>query len=64
MRKRAESRLLALTILALLLFSPPLLLLFDRPLSLGFSALPVAIYLIWALVILISALILEGRHED
>lgn len=64
MRKAEQSRLLALTLLALLLFSPPLLLLFDREGAWGFSTLPLIIYLCWAILILLTALILERPHEE
>lgn len=64
MKKSEQSRLLALTCLALLLFSPPLLLLFDREGSWGFSTLPLIIYLCWAVLILLAALVLERPHEE
>lgn len=64
MKAPLQSRLVALSLLALALFSPPLLLLFDRPAAWGFSNLPVIIYLIWALVILLAALTLERPDAD
>ncbi len=64
MKRNEQNRLLALTLLALLLFSPPLLLLFDSEGSWGFSTLPLIIYLIWAVLILLAALILERPHEE
>lgn len=64
MRSPEQSRLLALTILGLLLFSPPLLLLFDQPGIADFSTLSGIIFLIWALLILGAALILERHHEE
>jgi hypothetical protein len=39
-------------------------LLFDREGSWGFSTLPLIIYLIWAVLILLAALILERPHEE
>lgn len=64
MKAPLQSRLVALTLLALALFSPPLLLLFDRPAGWGFSSLPLIIYLIWALLIVLAALTLEGKDAD
>ena len=63
MKPSRTSLLAALGILALLLFSPPLLLLYDREGPSGFSTLPLVIYPIWGLVILLAALVLEGRDE-
>jgi len=64
MKAPEQSRLLALSLLGLLLFSPPLLLLFDRPGIEGFSTLSGFIFLIWALLILAAALILEHSDEE
>ncbi|KEA62699.1 hypothetical protein ADIMK_3171 [Marinobacterium lacunae] len=64
MKTPEQSRLLALSLLGLLLFSPPLLLLFDRPGSHGFSLLAAIIFVIWALLILAAALILERSNEE
>lgn len=64
MKPVMTSRLVALSLLALALFSPPLLLLFDRPAAWGFSTLPAVIYMIWAGVILLAALILERPDAD
>ncbi|MBR9830149.1 MAG: hypothetical protein GYB41_16180 [Oceanospirillales bacterium] len=64
MKQALTSRLVALSILALVLFTPPLLLLFDRPTAWGFSTLPLVIYLLWAVLILLAALILERPDAD
>lgn len=64
MKSPLQSRLVALTLLGLALFSPPLLLLFDRPGAWGFSTLPVIIYLVWALLILLAAMTLERTDAD
>ncbi len=64
MKRALTGRLVALTLLALALFSPPLLLLFDQPAAFGFSTLPVVIYLLWAGLILLAALILEHSDAD
>lgn len=51
---------MALFALALLLFNLPLLALWDRPLSVfGLPLLPTALFLIWALLIVLLALIVE-----
>ncbi|MBE0506087.1 MAG: hypothetical protein IBX50_05115 [Marinospirillum sp.] len=59
-----QARLIGLTLLALLLFLPPLLLLFDRPGTLGFSILPLYIFIAWLVVIGLAAWILERDHEN
>lgn len=64
MKSLLQSRLLALTLLGLLLFSPPLLLLFDHPGPWGLSLLPLFIFLFWGLLILLAALILECSDEE
>ncbi len=64
MRSKLQSRLVALTLLGLALFSPPLLLLFDRPGAWSISTLPVIIYLVWALLILLAAVTLERPDAD
>lgn len=64
MRSRMQSRLFALTLLALALFSPPLLLLFDQPGPWGFSVLAPVIFAIWGVLILLAALILERGDEE
>lgn len=64
MKSPLQSRLTALTLLALLLFSPPLLLLFDQTGRWGFSLLPLLIFLLWGVLIVLAALILEGGDEE
>lgn len=64
MKSPLQSRLTALTLLGLLLFSPPLLLLFDQPGRWGFSLLSLWIFLLWGLLIVLAALILEGGDEE
>lgn len=59
-----QARLIGLTLLALLLFLPPLLLLFDRPSPLGFSLLPLYIFIAWLAVIGLAAWLLERDHEN
>lgn len=61
---RRTARLLALTILALLLFSPPLLGLFDQPAANGLSWLPLYLFLAWAGVILLAAWLLEPGNKE
>ncbi len=58
-----EPRLIAVTLLAALLFTPPLLGLFDQPGNSGLSWLPLYLFGAWGFVILLAALILE-RHDD
>lgn len=58
------ARLIALTLLAAVLFTPPLLGLFDRPNSHGVSRLPLYLFSAWALVILLAALLLEHPDEE
>ena len=59
----ASARLLGLTLLACLLFMPPLLLIFDRPSATGLSWLPVYVFVVWLLVIGLAAWLME-RHPD
>ncbi|SFX11375.1 hypothetical protein [Marinospirillum alkaliphilum] len=58
------SRLIGLTLLALLLFLPPILLLFDRPGHSGLSILPFYIFIAWLGIIALAAWILERDHEN
>ncbi|SHF15718.1 hypothetical protein SAMN02745148_01950 [Modicisalibacter ilicicola DSM 19980] len=64
MTPRRHARLLALAGLALLLFSPPLLLLFDRPAVYGLSWLPLYLFLAWAGVIGVAAWLLERPDSE
>ncbi|WP_158045762.1 hypothetical protein [Skermanella pratensis] len=58
-------RLVALFLLALVLFNPPLLKAFGAPGSFfGWPALLVYIFGTWALVIVLLGLAMERRHRD
>lgn len=59
-----RSRLVALIVLAALLFSPPLVLVFDLPSAAGPSWLPLYLFLAWALVIGLAAWLMEHRQEE
>jgi len=61
---RRQARLVALVVLAALLFSPPLVLVFDQPSGAGPSWLPLYLFLAWALVIGLAAWLMEHRQED
>ncbi|MBF8221765.1 MULTISPECIES: hypothetical protein [Halomonadaceae] len=63
-RPRHQERLLALLLLALALFSPPLVIIADRSLPSGLSALPLYLLLVWALVIGLAAWLLEGTPRE
>ncbi len=58
-RRQEKARLLALAGLALLLFSPPLILLFDQPSTNGLSWLPLYLFVAWGAVIGMAAWWLE-----
>ncbi len=60
---RLGERLTALVLLATLLFTPPLVLLFDRPEG-GASWLPLYLFVAWAAVIGLAAWLLEHRSGD
>lgn len=60
---RLKERLVALIVLATLLFCPPLLLIADRgPTSPGW--LVVYLFLAWGAVIALMAWLMERRHEE
>ncbi|MDI5985382.1 hypothetical protein QLQ85_11320 [Halomonas sp. M4R5S39] len=61
---RLKERLIALIVLATLLFSPPLLLVVDRPPAAGLSWLPLYLFLAWGAVIALAAWLMERRHEE
>ncbi len=61
---RTRARLVALFLLGLVLFLPPLVGLAGRGTVLGVPALFVAVYAAWALVILLLALVLRGAPAD
>jgi hypothetical protein len=64
MNASPQARLVALIGLAVLLFSPPLVLIFDRPPSAGLSWLPFYLFVAWILVIALAAWLMEHRQED
>ncbi|MBA2778904.1 hypothetical protein [Billgrantia kenyensis] len=64
MNASPQARLVALIGLAILLFSPPLVLIFDRPPSAGLSWLPLYLFVAWTLVIALAAWLMEHRQED
>lgn len=57
-------RLIALAGLTLLLFSPPLIGLFDRPSANGLSWLPAYLFIAWGSVIGLAAWLLEHMPEE
>lgn len=59
-----QARLVALIGLATLLFSPPLVVIFDRPPAAGLSWLPLYLLVVWSLVIGLAAWLMEHRRED
>ncbi|MFO8046480.1 MAG: hypothetical protein R6U30_11520 [Halomonas sp.] len=60
---RLGERLVALVLLATLLFTPPLVLVFDRPAG-GPSWLPLYLFVAWGTVIGLAAWLLEQRSGD
>ncbi|WP_253443125.1 hypothetical protein [Halomonas sp. Y3] len=60
---RLGERLTALVLLATLLFTPPLVLVFDRPEG-GPSWLPLYLFVAWGGVIGLAAWLLEHRSND
>ncbi len=60
---RLGERLVALVLLATLLFTPPLVMVFDRPAA-GPSWLPLYIFVVWAVVIALAAWLLEHRSGN
>ena len=60
---RLGERLVALIGVALVLFSPPLILIADRPAANGLSWLALYLFVAWALVIALAAWLLEYRHD-
>lgn len=64
----ASDRLVVLFILGIVLFSPPFLLIFDNPATiLGIPALFLYLFVAWAMLIALIALVIEkmedGEHE-
>ncbi|WP_151703494.1 hypothetical protein [Nitrincola alkalilacustris] len=65
MQKRTLlSRLIPLTLLGVLFFTPPILLIFDTPASNGLSWLPLYLFAAWLILILLTALVVERSHEE
>ena len=60
---RLGERLVALVLLATLLFTPPLVLVFDRPAG-GPSWLPLYLFVAWGVVIALAAWLLEQRPGE
>lgn len=58
------SRLVSLTLLGLLFFIPPLVLLFDRPTQFGFSLLPLWLFFSWLVLIALTAWVMERSDEE
>lgn len=64
MKKRHQQKLIILSLVLLLLFNIPLVLIFNQFGSVfGFPIMYFFIFLIWALAIVVSALILKRYHE-
>ncbi|SDG01200.1 hypothetical protein SAMN05216571_103412 [Onishia taeanensis] len=63
MPPRRTERLVVLVILAALLFTPPLILLADRPAG-GLSWLAAYLFVAWALVIGLAAWLLEREPKE
>lgn len=61
---RRKERLVALVVLAVVLFSPPLLLLVDTPSPNGLSWLPLYVFIAWTAVIGLAAWLMERRPEE
>ena len=59
-----QGRLIGLTLLAGMLFMPPLLLLFDRASASGLSWLPVYVFTVWLALIGLAAWLLEGSKDE
>lgn len=61
---RLKERLVALIVLAALLFSPPLLLVADRSPTTVPGWLVAYLFLAWGAVIALMAWLMEHRHEE
>ncbi|WP_114416494.1 hypothetical protein [Marinospirillum perlucidum] len=59
-----QARLVGLLLLALVLFTPPVLLVFDRPAWLGFSGLPLYLFAAWLVILALAAWLLEGSKDE
>ncbi|KGK42702.1 hypothetical protein LH51_05255 [Nitrincola sp. A-D6] len=62
--KSLISRLVSLTLLGVLFFTPPLLLLFDIPAENGLSWLPVWLFSGWLVLIMLTAWVMERSDEE
>jgi hypothetical protein len=62
--KSLISRLVSLTLLGLLFFTPPLLLLFDTPAQNGLSWLAVWLFSGWLVLIMLTAWVMERSDEE
>lgn len=62
--KSLISRLVSLTLLGVLFFTPPLLLLFDTPTESGFSRLPIWMFSSWLVLIGLTAWVMESSNEE
>ncbi|BCB08078.1 hypothetical protein HHSLTHF2_19680 [Vreelandella venusta] len=58
---RQIQRLIALFALAILLFSPPLIIMVDRLTGLSISGLPLYLFVAWGVVIGLAAWLMEQR---
>ncbi|XKH61373.1 hypothetical protein LG290_06510 [Halomonas sediminis] len=61
--RRVQERLVALIIVALLLFCPPLLLVIDALPAAGLSWLPLYIFIAWATLIGLTAWLMEDGSK-
>ncbi len=65
MKKSTDNaKLVALTLLSMMLFMPPILGLFDRPIFDGMSSLSLYLFSAWGGIILLAAWIAEHHYED
>ncbi|WP_133256751.1 hypothetical protein [Nitrincola tibetensis] len=62
-KKSLSSRMIAIVLLCGLLFSPPIIFLFDTPSNLGLSRLTIWIFAAWLGIITIAAYFLETSDE-
>lgn len=61
MTSRRTERLVALVVIALLLFCPPLIIVIDRLPSISGGWLPLYLFIAWAVVIGLTAWLMEQR---
>lgn len=60
-KSRQTERLMALVAIALLLFSPPLIIVVDRLPTFSVGWLPLYLFIVWAVVIALTAWLMERR---